>query len=329
MTSVDGFKDLKSRSPCACPPDPGRIASHSVQSKINGRKIYTVKLHCVPSTAHTAAEKEYEQARKGLQQSLLATRLSCVSRAGQSGRDSSGTEKHFRLITTYQDAKSDKSGGFNSDLTELCGGHKKTERGDRERREIHFATQASREQAWLRWCRQPTAVRVWESKHEPENARALPRQSSRDLSRITKQTGQPSTAISKRVTIFFLQQSPTVTSHNREPPPMPGPNKHYTVVLFNTTPPKVLDSHLNKTKAENIRELSCTAEEMSWMYNKPEKKKQILHKEGWAQVYLFFPLNPIASSIQSQTESLLHILWILSATTTGFSLRILAAASAL
>lgn len=65
VTSVDGFKDLRSTSPRVCPPDPGHRASHSIQSEISGRKKkYTVKLHCVPSATLTAGGKEYEPARK-------------------------------------------------------------------------------------------------------------------------------------------------------------------------------------------------------------------------------------------------------------------------
>lgn len=115
MTSVDGLEDVKSRkSMCLLSrSDTERVTAFSPGSTGEKEEL-TVKLRCVFSATHTAGRKDYEPARKApatksLLQSLFAICFSCVSTmGGRSGRDSSGTEKHFRLIKTYQGVKSDK-----------------------------------------------------------------------------------------------------------------------------------------------------------------------------------------------------------------------------
>lgn len=156
VTSVDGFNDLKRRKYVFCPPDPGHSRSqHSAQDQT------TLCWYCATHTQQEGRNiSQQEKARNKV--SLLAVCLSCVS---QSGRDSSGT-------LAFQ---------VDEDLPrELSGGQKK-----KKRKHIHFATQASREQARRRWRRRPTAVTVWESKQAPR-VRDLSKLSWSDLRRITK-----------------------------------------------------------------------------------------------------------------------------------------------
>lgn len=125
---------------------------------------------------------------------------------------------------------------------------------------IHFATQASREQARLRRCYQPTAVTVWVQ--TGLSVPALSRHSSSDdRGKITKQTGQPSTTFSKMALTF---SSAISLSHRYGPTPHP----HIQSCLFSTTPPKVLNAHTNKN--ENLKTyVNCHAPgRKSWKCNK-------------------------------------------------------------